>query len=201
MFVRLTTITGENSTLDATVDFVEGTGRPRIEACEGNRGFATFTAAGTVVGASYWVDESAMRASLEVLGPLREQGAAVAGGRVSTEAYEMVVGFRRSIPARGATVRLARSQSDPARLDAGVATFRDDAAPRIKGAPGLCSVQLLVDRGSGRGMVATAWEDERAAEDFWPTASDLRAQATRRAGTTFAEVEVYSMVRTSVQLG
>lgn len=52
----------------------------------------------------------------------------------------------------------------------------------MKGAPGLCSFQPLLDRESGQGMVVTAWENRRAASDFWSTAQELRDQVTERVG-------------------
>lgn len=93
------------------------------------------------------------------------------------------------------------TEADPATAERGIESFRDESLPRIKGAAGLCSFQLLVDRASGRGMVATAWENAQAADDLWPTAQELRAQATGRADITFSDVETFSLVRTTVQLG
>ncbi|MHA6793068.1 hypothetical protein ACVGVM_06010 [Pseudonocardia bannensis] len=202
MYVRFIIINGDPAKIDSSVEYLEQTARPQVEATAGNKGFATLTGADAriTIAASYWQDAEALKASGTALTPLREQVEAAAGGPLSVEEYEVALGFRRSIPARGAVVRLARMEIEPSRADDAVTFYGGETAPRVKGAPGLCSFQLLLDRESGQGMVVTAWENERAAGDFWPTAQELRAQVAERVGAHFSGIEHYSMVRTSVQL-
>jgi heme-degrading monooxygenase HmoA len=116
------------------------------------------------------------------------------------ERFEVIVGFRRSIPARGAPVRLSRFEIDPSRVEEAITWFWEESVPRVKAADGLCSFQLLLDRESGSGMVATAWENREAAEAFWPTAEQLRAVASERVGLRFSPPDTYTMVRTTVRL-
>jgi heme-degrading monooxygenase HmoA len=89
---------------------------------------------------------------------------------------------------------------EPARVDEAITNMREESAPRVKGADGLCSFQMLLDRDTGRGMVVSAWENQAAADAFWPTAQQLRARTSERAGVRFLEVEDYTMIRTSVKL-
>jgi heme-degrading monooxygenase HmoA len=97
--------------------------------------------------------------------------------------------------------RLSRFQGEPARVDEAIARMREESVPRVKGADGLCSFQLLLDRDTGSGMVVSAWENEDAAGAFWPTAEELRARATEEAGVRFLEPENYTMIRSSVRRG
>ena len=92
------------------------------------------------------------------------------------ERFEVVVGFRHSIPARGAVARISRFEVEPARVDEAITSMSEESVPRVKGADGLCSFQLLLDRDTGRGMVVSSWENQAAADAFWPTAEQLRAQ-------------------------
>lgn len=202
MYVRYIIVNGDPAKIDSSVEYLEQAARPRVEATAGNKGFVTLTGveARITVAGSYWGNAEALGASRTALAPLREEVEAAAGGPLSVEEYEVALGFRQSIPARGAVVRFSRLEVEPAGADDAVVHHREETVPRLKGAPGLCSFQLLLDRESGQGMVVTAWENERAAADFWPTAQELRTQATERAGVHYTGIEHFSMVHTSVQL-
>ena len=105
-----------------------------------------------------------------------------------------------TFPSRGALARLSRFQVEPARVDEAIKSIGEESVPRVKGADGLCSFQLLVDRDTGNGMIVSAWENQEAAEAFWPTAEQLRARATEHAGVQFLDVENCTVIRTSVRL-
>jgi heme-degrading monooxygenase HmoA len=202
MFARFTTVQGDPDKIDAAIEYTDGEARAAVEATPGNRGFAVVAdpAGGRLVGASYWDSRESMTNSESTLAEPRERAASTAGGEASMERFEVVVGFRHSIPARGALARISRFEVEPARVDEAIKNMRDESVPRIKGADGLCSFQMLLDRDTGRGMVVSAWENQAVADAFWPTVQQLRARASERAGVRFLEVEDHTLVRTSVQL-
>ena len=203
MFARYTTVRGDPDKLEAAIEYVDGEARAAVEATPGNLGFAVVAdpAGGRLIGASYWDSRESMTNSESALAEVRARAASAAGGEVSRERFEVVEGFRHSIPARGALARLFRFQVEPARADEAIARMREESVPRVKGADGLCSFQLLLDRDTGNGMVVSAWENEDAADAFWPTAEQLRARATEEAGVRFLEPENYTMIRSTVRLG
>jgi heme-degrading monooxygenase HmoA len=202
MFARYTTVRCDPATLDRVIEQVDGEARAAVEAEPGSRGFAVLADAqgGRMIGASYWDTAAAMEASRQRLAPRREAAAAAVGGELSVEQFEVVVGFRHIIPARGAAVRLTRCELDPSRADEAVTLMREETVPRIKGTAGLCSFQVLLDRGTGAGMVVPCWEDAASAEAFWPTAEKLRARAADRVGVRFSAPEGYTLIRTTVRL-
>jgi heme-degrading monooxygenase HmoA len=202
MFARYTTVRGDPDKIEAAIEYVDGEGRAAIEATPGNRGFAVVADpdGGRLIGASYWDSRESMTNAESTLAEARERAAGTAGGEVSMERFEVVVGFRHSIPARGALARLSRFQVEPAKIDDAITNMREESVPRVKGADGLCSFQLLLDRDTGNGMIVSSWENQAAADSFWPTAEQLRARATERAGVRFLDVENYTVVRTSVRL-
>ena len=202
MFARYTTVRGEPDKIEAAIEYVDGEARAAVEATPGNLGFAVVAdpAGGRLIGASYWDSRESMTNSESALAEVRARATSTAGGEVSMERFEVVEGFRRSIPARGALARLSRFQVEPARVDEAITSIGEESVPRVKGADGLCSFQLLLDRDTGNGMVATAWENQAAADAFWPTAEQLRARATERSGVRYLEPENYTMIRTSVRL-
>jgi heme-degrading monooxygenase HmoA len=203
VFARFTTVRGDPAKLDTAADRVDGEVRARVEAMAGNRGFAVLTdpRGGRLIGASYWEDERALRASEAELADSRVAAAQSLDGEFDMESYAVAIGSRRTIPGRGAEVRLTRTQVDPARLEEAVTLTREETLPRVKGADGLCSFQMLIDRESGRGMVITAWEDHAASTAFAPVAEQLRARAADRVGIRFEPPETWTVVRTTVQLG
>lgn len=202
MFARYTTVRGDRGKIDAVIDQVDGQTRATVEAFPGNRGFAVLAHAeeGVILGASYWNSAQSMRASESALADTRAATAEALGGQVRLESFEVLIGFRRTIPARGALVRLGRFDIDPARIDQAVSTIRDSAVSQVKGADGLCSFQLLANRETGSGIVATCWENQATLDAFWPTAQRLRAQASERAGVRFTTLDDLTMIRTTVRL-
>jgi heme-degrading monooxygenase HmoA len=203
MFARYTTVRGDPGKLEAAIEYVDGEARAAVESMPGNLGFAVVAdpAGGRLIGASYWDSRESMMNSESALAEVRARAASAAGGEVSRERFEVVEGFRHSIPARGALARVSRFQVEPARADEVIARMREESVPRVKGADGLCSFQLLLDRDTGNGMVVSAWENQEAADAFWPTAEQLRARATEQGGVRFLEPENYTMIRSSVRLG
>jgi heme-degrading monooxygenase HmoA len=202
MFARYTTVRGDPDKIEAAIEYVDGEGRSAVEATQGNLGFAVVAdpAGGRLIGASYWDSRESMADAESALAEARERAANTADGEVNMERFEVVIGFRRSIPARGALARLSRFQVEPARVDEAITNMREESLPRVKGADGLCSFQLLLNRDTGSGMVVSSWENQEAADAFWPTAEQLRARTTERAGVRFLDVENYTVVRTTVRL-
>jgi quinol monooxygenase YgiN len=89
---------------------------------------------------------------------------------------------------------------DPARVEEALTVLREENVPSVKGADGLCSFQLLLDRESGSGVIVTAWENQAAAEAFWPTAQRLRARVSEGAGVRVGAVESFTLIRTTARL-
>jgi heme-degrading monooxygenase HmoA len=202
MFARYTTFRGDPDKIETAIEYVDGEGRADLEATQGNLGFAVVAdpGGGRLIGASYWDSRESMTDAESALAETRARAASMADAEVSMERFEVVIGLRHSIPARGALARLSRFQVEPARADEVITSMREESLPRVKGADGLCSFQLLLDRDAGSGMVVSTWENEAAADAFWPTAEQLRARIAERAGVKFGDVENYTMVRTTVRL-
>jgi heme-degrading monooxygenase HmoA len=202
MFARYTHVRGDPSRIDAAIDYADGPTRTAVESTEGNRGFAVVvdTERGRLVGASYWDSAEALRTSEAGLAYTRSGAATALAGEVTVERFEVVVGFRHSIPARGALVRLTPLTVPVARVEEAISLMNEENVPRVKGAPGLCSFQLVLDRSTGAGMTVSTWESHSEATAFWPVAEQLRARASDRVGARFAQPDDYTMIRSTVRL-
>src|SRR5438445_13785008 len=108
MFARYTTVRGAPDKIEAAIEYVDGEARTAVEATPGNLGFAVLAdpASGRLVGASYWDSPESMRDGEATLADTRSTAARTAHGELSIERFEVIVGFRHSIPGRGAAARL-----------------------------------------------------------------------------------------------
>jgi hypothetical protein len=79
--------------------------------------------------------------------------------------------------------RVSTISGSPDQLDAGIANFRENVAPFIKGTGGTGSL-LLVDRQTGKALGITLWDSLETMNASEEEANELRAQATQAAGAT-----------------
>jgi quinol monooxygenase YgiN len=74
--------------------------------------------------------------------------------------------------------------SMPDSLDRGIDHVRDEVLPTVSQMPGFVGMSMLVDRSSGRCVVATAWQDQRAMDDSRDRVKSVRDQAMEIMGGT-----------------
>jgi limonene-1,2-epoxide hydrolase/heme-degrading monooxygenase HmoA len=98
-------------------------------------------------------------------------------------------------------VRITRLDCARANVDAAVEEFRNTAVPAIMGMPGLCSAHVMVDRTTGRCIVATAWDDMNAMAASRSDTARLRASMAAVTHLQVRSVEEYRLVFSSVRDG
>lgn len=86
--------------------------------------------------------------------------------------------------ARSTTVR-----GDPQTIDAGIAEVSDRVLPALQEMKGFVGLSMLADRATGRCIVTTSWEDERALDGSRDMVKALRSRAAEQLGAT-ADPEV-----------
>ena len=203
MLVRVTTIRGQAGSAAAAVDYLENTARPAVENLVGQQGLATLTDDdSTVVVAAYWDSPESLAASADTVAKVRASAAGILGGvEPSVEVFEAAYTKRYSIPPPGAIGRLIRATIPVEQIDAAIAYYIAEVVPPFVGAPGLCSVQLLVDRATGRSISVAGWDDQAAIDAAEPLAQQVIAAALAAIpGLEFTGVEQYAIVRTTAQL-
>jgi heme-degrading monooxygenase HmoA len=92
------------------------------------------------------------------------------------------------VHARSTTV-----QAQPSSIDAGIAHIRDEVMPAVQAMDGCIGMSAMVDRGSGRCIITTAWETEEAMRASEQKASQLRGGAAEKLGGTIDKIEEWEI--------
>lgn len=79
-------------------------------------------------------------------------------------------------------VRSTVVDADPRRIDDGIHFVRDEVAPFVARFEGNLGVLMLVNRVTGRAVIATAWGSEPALHDSLDALGAVRSQAARLLG-------------------
>lgn len=147
-----------------------------------------------------WTDRASMHASERALQPLRDAAARIAGARPVTEEFELAVLHRLRQAEVGCWVRSTRVRLDPTRVDAGLAVFRTSTLPAVERLDGFRSALLLVDRGSGNGVVSVVFDDRAALDASRGPASSVRQEASSRASAEVSDVAEAEIVVAALRL-
>ena len=84
-------------------------------------------------------------------------------------------------------------RAKPESLDDGIAEVRDHVVPELQQMSGFAGYSMLVDRGSGRCVVTTAWHDEGALAESRDRVHELRRQAAEKLGGSEPEVREWEI--------
>src|SRR3979411_1656184 len=95
-------------------------------------------------------------------------------------------------PKRGGWTVHARSttvQAQTSSIDAGIAHIRDEIMPAVQAIDGCIGMSAMIDRGSGRCIITTAWETDEAMRASAETARQLRDRAAENLGGNVEKIE------------
>lgn len=203
MYVRMYLLTGDPARLTKATEYLEETVRTQVESQLGSRGLGVLSNAelGVCLIATYWDSADAMTASEPAAEASRAEVTELMGGTVSAEHYEVPVFIRQARPGPGAGVRMTRIDVDPARVSVAIEEFRHSAGPALLDMPGLCSAQLLVDRGTGHCVAATTWEDMDVMASTRSPVATLRTDLSEVTHARVAGVQEYMLNFSTVREG
>jgi len=81
----------------------------------------------------------------------------------------------------------------PETVEAVIAQVRDEILPAIQRMEGCLGLSMLIDRGTGRGIVTTAWETVEALATSRELVREMRERATATAGSEQADIEEWEV--------
>ena len=190
MYARSTTFTDKPAAVEPAVALVRDEIMPALLQMDGCTGLSMLVdrESGGCVVTTAWDDEDAMRASETRVAPLREKVQRLFGGRPEVRVWEIAVLHRARHVGDGACARITWTRTEPARVQAMIDTFRNEALPRIEELPGFSSTSLLVDRSSGTSALATIYDSRHALEQNRPAAAGLRERMLDQLGAQLVDV-------------
>lgn len=191
MYTRTTTLRGNPRAIDDAIAFVRDEWLPATSDLPGCTGLSMLVgrSTGRCIVASGWADEQSMLGSAEGMRRDRARLGQVLGAVPMVSQWEVAVLHRVQPTGAGACCRLVWSaRPDPSAIDDDVATFRMALLPRIEELTGFCSASLMIERVSGRTVLAVAYADREAMLIAGQRADALRQEYARSMGGRITEV-------------
>jgi uncharacterized protein (DUF934 family) len=193
---RSTTIQARPAAIEAGLHHIRDTVLPALTEIDGFTGLSCMCDrdSGLCIVTTAWRSEDAMRASGELVRPLRDR-AAEAFGATTTEVdeWEIAVLHRDHTSREGACVRAVWTQTDPANVDRSIDAFKMISLPALEQAAGFCSASLMVNRGTGRGVGSVAYDSLESMRRTRQQTDEMRQRVTRDAGVEVLQVREFEL--------
>ncbi len=197
MHARTTTLVAMPASLDAGIAYVRDAVMPKVESLDGYVGLSLVAdrSSGRCITTTAWESEEALRASGDAVKEVRARAAEIfVGSSLDVDEWEIAVLHRVHESGEGACVRITWVKVDPAEMDAGIDMFKSTVLPALEELDGLCSVSLLVNRASGRGVSSAAFESVEALERAQTQADRIRASASEGANAEIVDEHDFELV-------
>jgi len=195
MYARSTTVRGTPEGMDAGISYVRDKVEPAVRQMDGCVGLSMLAErdTGRCIVTTSWADHQALNNSADGVMAMRRHAAELMGGPADVQEWEVALMHRLHTAHHGACARVIWTDGDPAQVDRMLETFRMTVLAQLEDLLGCCSVSVMVDRSSGRGVVTTTYDspqDMRAARDRAVQMREEFMQNMNRAITEVAEFEL-----------
>jgi heme-degrading monooxygenase HmoA len=197
MYARSTTIQADPSALDEGMAYVRDEVMPLVRGMDGCVGLSMLAdrASGRCIVTTAWATEEARRASADRVRESRERAAEIfRSHQPEVTDWEIAVMHRMHAGHDGACTRVVWGESDPARAEDNMGTFRMAMLPRMEELPGFCSVSLMVDRATGRSALATTYDSRADMDRSTEAARGMRDEFAGRLGLTITDMAEFDLV-------
>ena len=197
MYARSTTVRGDPRAVDAGIAHVRRRVWPALEALPGCIGMSMLADRylGRCIVTTAWDDADALQASAGPVRAIRQHTAEVLrADRVDIEEWEIAVLHRERPTGDGACVRLVWSSLADDEIDGAIDAFRMSLLPRLDELPGFCSLSLLVDRLTHRGVTAITYADRPAMEAAADDEAAMGEEFTEAMGLEVTEIAEFDLV-------
>ena len=196
MYARSSTFRGSPDSIDAGIEFVHSEVLPTILVMDGCVGMSMLAnrETGQCITVSAWHSLESRKDSETEVGHLRARIGARLEATPEVNQWEIALLHRDHRSQEGARARLTWVQVDPAEIDRLVDFTKATTLPTLKGCPGFCSASLVIDRGTGKAVVAVVFDDAAAEENSRETARGLRDKFVHETREQILDVEQFDLV-------
>ena len=190
MHARSTTFRDRPEALEAGTTVVRDEVMPALLELPGCVGLSMLVhrGSGTCIVTTAWEDEQALRASTDLVVPLRRHAQEHFGARPTVHTWEIGLLHRAQATGPGARARVTWMRMPRHLVDRQLEAFRTVVLPQAELLPGFCSASLLVDRLTGRSVLAVVYDSDEALAASRATAGALRADVVRRLSSELLDV-------------
>ena len=194
MYARSSTFRGRPGSLDDGIEFVCDEVLPSLLEIEGCVGVSMLAnnETGLCITTSAWQSLETRKNSEEQVSGLRDQIADRLGGTPETERWEIALMHRDHSSREGARVRATWVKT--AEIDHLIDFTKTVTLPTLDGIDGFCGASLMIDRESGKGVVAVSFDNAAAEENSRGTARGLREKFVQETNEQILDVEVFDLV-------
>jgi heme-degrading monooxygenase HmoA len=195
VFARSTTYMARPESIDAGVAQVRDEVMPELQQMEGYIGLSMIVdrQSGRCIATSAWRSEESMRATDEVLQPIRNRVGETVGSTPQVDEWAIAVVHRDHESPDGACVRATWVRVDPSDVDRAIEVYKVASLPRTEELDGFCSASLLVDRMSGRAVSSVTYDNRESLERNRDRAAALRKSTTQDAGAEVVDVGEFEL--------
>jgi hypothetical protein len=196
MYARSSTFRGRPGSLDAGIGFVRDEVLPTMLVMDGCVGLSMLANrdTGLCITTSAWHSLETRKESEQQVSELRERIGDHLGGAPEVDQWEIALLHRDHWSQEGACVRATWVQFDPAEIDQLVDFTKTTTLPMLDEVPGFCSASVMIDRGTGKGVVAVSFDTALAEESSRVTARGLRQKFVNETRGQILDVEQFGLV-------
>jgi len=196
MYARSTTVRGDPQYLEDGLMYVHDTVMPAVTGMDGCVGISMLADrdSGRCIITTSWADELAMHNSEAGVRAMRERATEIFHGSLDVAEWDIAVLHRMHATGDGACAGVTWSQGDPTGLDHMIDSFRMTRLPLMEELPGFCSVSLLVDRESGRGVTSVSFDSRAAMEAVRERTTTMRTEFLRSMNREAMETATFDIV-------
>lgn len=194
MYARSSTFRGRPESIDAGIAFVRDEVLPTILVMDGCVGLSMLAnrATGQCITTSAWHSLDSRKDSETQVGELRTRIADHLGGAPEVDQWEIALLHRDHWSQEGARVRVTWVKT--AEIDNLVDFTKTITLRTLDEVTGFCSASLMIDRGTGTGVVAVSFDTAAAEENSRGTARGLREKFVNETRDQILDVEVFDLV-------
>lgn len=174
MYARSSTFRGRPELIDEGIKYVRSEVLPSMLVMDGCVGLSMLAnrETGHCITTSAWHSPDTRQESEEEVATLRTRIGEHLGGEAQVDHWEIALLHRDHWSQEGARVRVTWVRT--AELDQLIDFTRTITLPTLDEVVGFCSASLMIDRDSGRGVVAVSFDSAEAEENSRETARGLR---------------------------
>ena len=194
MYARSSTFRGRPELIDAGIEFVRSEVLPTMLVMDGCVGLSMLAnrETGLCITTSAWHSLDTRTGSELQVSELRTGIGERLGAAAEVEQWEIALLHRDHWSQEGARVRCTWVQT--AEIDNLIDFTKTTTIPTLDEVSGFCSASLMIDRGTGRGVVAVAFDTADAESSSRGTARSLRQQFISETREQIVDIEQFDLV-------